>query len=77
MYGGEIREGRIYVKWSEKFFSKKILNFVLILYFSSIKEEVGMRVLEREIQFLIWYRESLISEANLAVMMWGAPVVFV
>ena len=40
-------EGRIYIKWSGKFFSKKVLNFVSILYFSSIREEVGMGVLER------------------------------
>ena len=41
-----------------------------------MREEVGMRVLKGEIRFLRVYRESLIREASLNIMMWGVPIVF-
>ena len=58
-------------------FPGKFLNFVFILYFSSIRVELGIGVLKEEIRFLRVYRESLISEASLDVMMCGVPIVFV
>ena len=42
-----------------------------------MREEVGMGVLKGEIRFLRVYRESLIKEASLDIIMWGVPIVFV
>ena len=42
-----------------------------------MREEVGMGVLKGEIRFLRVYRESLIKEASLDIIMCGVPIVFV